>query len=484
MAVPRQRDSSIERVILVLLDLTALFLATNLAFDIRYYVDWNSLIPDMVREGPAPWGALYQALPYMLLGWFVIFATFGLYQSGMRKREEISRLIKAQMVAFTVLFSIAFFYRGFSYSRLAALFLMPLSFLFTLAFRMFFRLAKEQLLRMRVVRERILIVGKTEEADTLFARLLGPGNPFDVVGILAKDEQGLPEGMPFLGTPQELGKTLTRLEVDRVLLMSGDLSREELMDALDACYRHRVGWAVVPDLYDLLVDNLHMEQIAGVPVMGPTGSNIVGLNLVVKRVVDIVVASLLLLVLSPVLLLVAALVKLTSKGPVLYVQQRVGRAGQPFRFSKFRSMYTDARDKVHRQLMEKVIQNGEAGESDKNGPVYKLKNDPRITPLGRFLRRFSVDELPQLLNVIKGDMSLVGPRPAVPYEVKQYRDRHRRRLEALPGITGLWQVSGRNRLSFEEMVELDIHYIENWSPGLDTRIFFKTIAAVLFSRGY
>jgi lipopolysaccharide/colanic/teichoic acid biosynthesis glycosyltransferase len=134
--------------------------------------------------------------------------------------------------------------------------------------------------------------------------------------------------------------------------------------------------------------------------------------------------------------------------------------------------------------MERVIQNGEAGAEDENGRIYKDKRDPRVTPFGRFLRRFSLDELPQLFNVIKGDMSLVGPRPAIPYEVKQYADRHRRRLDTLPGITGLWQVSGRNRLSFDEMVELDIHYIENWSVGLDVRIFFKTIAAVLFSRGY
>jgi exopolysaccharide biosynthesis polyprenyl glycosylphosphotransferase len=482
--VPRQRDSSIERVMLVLLDLVALFLAANLAFDLRYYIDWPSIFPGSVREGPAPWGALYNALPYMLLGWFMIFTTFGLYQPGIRKREEISRLIKAQLVAFTVLFAIAFFYRGFSYSRLAALFLMPLAFLLTLAFRTFFRIAKEQVLRWRSVREKILLVGRTEETDTLVKRLLGPDNPYDLVGMLLHEGQEAPEGVTNLGRPQELGKILTRQGIDRVLFISGDLSREHLMDSMDACYRHRVQWAVIPDLYDILLDNMNMEQIAGVPVMGPSGSNIVGLNRVAKRMVDIIIAALLIVVLAPFLVIVTLLVKISSRGPALFVQQRVGRAGKSFNFYKFRTMLVDSRDKKHRQLMEKVIQEGQAGEVDKKGPVYKMKNDPRITRLGRFLRRFSIDELPQLFNVLKGDMSLVGPRPAVPYEVKQYRDRHRRRLEALPGITGLWQVSGRNRLSFEEMVELDIHYIENLSPGLDTRIFFKTIAAVIFSRGY
>jgi len=469
----------------VLLDLVALFVAANLAFDLRYCIDWHSLFPELVREGPAPWGALYHALPYMLFSWFVIFAIFGLYQPGLRRRDELARIIKAQLAAFTLLFAIAFFYRGFSYSRLAALFLVPLSFLLTVALRTFFRLAKEQLLRMKVVREKVLLVGMTEETANLVRRLNRGDNPYDVVGILLAEGRETPDGVENLGAPRELGRVLTRNpEIDRVLLMSGDLGRETLIETMDACYRHRVAWAVVPDLYDMLVENLQMEQIASVPVLGPAGSNIVGMNLVAKRIVDLAVASLLIMALAPFLALVVLAVKLTSKGPVLFVQQRVGRGGKTFRFYKFRTMLPEARDKQHRELMERVITNGEAGRVDEKGAVYKLTDDERITRLGRFLRRFSIDELPQLFNVLKGDMSLVGPRPAIPYEVKQYHDRHRRRLEALPGITGLWQVSGRNRLSFEEMVELDIHYIENWSPGLDTRIFFKTIAAVILSRGY
>ncbi|HUU03116.1 MAG TPA: sugar transferase [Myxococcota bacterium] len=483
--MPLKKDSSIEKVALVLMDLTALFLAANLAFDLRYYIDWPGIFPKLVREGPAPWGALYHALPYMLLSWFVIFATFGLYQAGLRRRDEISRLIKAQLISFTGLFAVAFFYRGFSYSRLAAFFMMPLAFLFTLGFRTLFRLAKEQLLRLRVVRETVLLVGRTDKSTQLVQRLARPDNSYELVGLLSREGSGEVAGTTRLGLPSELGRVLTRNGgVDRVLLMSGDLGRDELMEAVDACQRHRVQWAVVPDLYDMLVDNLQMEQLAGVPVMGPSGSNIVGLNLVAKRLVDLLVATLLVAALSPFLLLVAALVKLTSSGPVLFVQKRVGRGGRVFTFYKFRSMYTGARDKAHRQQMDKLISDGQAQEKDKRGPVYKMKHDPRITPLGRLLRRFSIDELPQLLNVLRGDMSLVGPRPAIPYEVEKYRESHRRRLEALPGITGLWQVSGRNRLSFEEMVKLDIHYIENWSPGLDTRIFVKTIAAVLFSRGY
>ncbi len=439
----------------------------------------------MLKDGPAPWGELYQAIPYMLLGWFVIFAIFGLYRPGQRWRGEVSRLIKAQAVAFVVMFATAFFYRGFEYSRMAAVFMVPIAFLLTLAFRYFFRLAKEQLLKMQNVRERVVVVGRSEQTDRLFRRLLRPDNSFELVGALVEEKQEIPEGIARLGTPRELGKILTRKDIDRVLLISGDLSHPELTGAMNACLRHRVHWGVVPDLYDLLVDRLNVEEISGVPIMGPAGINLVGMNLAIKRAVDFVVAALLLLVLSPLMLLVALLVKLTSAGPVLFIQKRVGRAGKSFSFFMFRSMYQKSRDKTHRDFMKQVIKNGN-GEPKKNGSgqVYKMEKDPRITPVGRFIRRFSIDELPQLFNVIKGDMSLIGPRPAVPYEVGMYAEHHRRRLQALPGITGLWQVSGRNRLSFEEMVELDIHYIENWSVGLDVRIFFKTIATVLFSRGY
>ena len=481
----RARDSTVEKMLLVAVDLLALFLAANLAFDLRYYIDWPGMLPGWVRPGPAPWAELYRALPYMLFSWFVIFATFGLYQTGTDRREEIARLIKAQLAAFLLLFAVAFFYRGFSYSRLAALFLMPLAFLLELLFRWLFRVAKEYLLRLRVVREKVLLVGAGSENRHLIDRLRQPDNHFELLGALASADAGLGEDVPVLDEPGALGRVLTRTpEVDRVLLVSSGLERRQLLECLDTCLRHRVRWQVVPDLYDLLLDNLQLEQLAGIPVMGPAGSNLVGMNLVLKRVVDLVLAAGLLLVLSPLLLLTALLVKLTSRGPVLFVQKRVGKGGRTFNMLKFRTMFTGARDKLHRRTMAKVIAQGRPGDTDNGRPLYKPARDPRVTPLGRLLRRFSLDELPQLVNVLKGDMSLIGPRPAIPYEVKMYSERHKRRLEALPGITGLWQVSGRNKLSFDRMVDLDIHYIENWSPALDVRIFVKTLAAVLLHRGY
>ena len=194
---------------------------------------------------------------------------------------------------------------------------------------------------------------------------------------------------------------------------------------------------------------------------------------ITKRVIDFVLAVILLIMLSPIFLIISLLIKLTSKGPIIFKQTRIGLGGKPFTFYKFRSMCVDAE-----KVREKLINLNEA-----NGPIFKIKNDPRVTPVGRFLRRYSLDELPQFLNVIKGDMSFVGPRPPLPCEVKQYEDWHLKRLSVIPGITCLWQISGRSNLSFDEWVKLDLHYIETRSLWRDFVILIKTIPAVLLGKG-
>jgi exopolysaccharide biosynthesis polyprenyl glycosylphosphotransferase len=206
----------------------------------------------------------------------------------------------------------------------------------------------------------------------------------------------------------------------------------------------------------------------------------------VKRAMDIVGSGLALLMLAPLLVLIAAAIKATSRGPVFFKQKRVGQHGECFTFLKFRSMYVNNDPTRHREYVRQLI----AGQAEKspaangNGGVFKLTNDPRITTVGRFLRRTSLDELPQFLNVLNGEMSLVGPRPAIPYEVEAYDIWHRRRvLEAKPGITGLWQVNGRSRVEFDEMVRLDLRYVRTWSPWLDLKILLQTPKAVMDGTG-
>jgi exopolysaccharide biosynthesis polyprenyl glycosylphosphotransferase len=211
------------------------------------------------------------------------------------------------------------------------------------------------------------------------------------------------------------------------------------------------------------------------------------LSRMMKRTMDILGSSLALAFFSPLFLFIAIAVKLSSDGPVFFRQRRVGQYGNSFMFLKFRSMYTNNDAQVHKQYVQRLI----AGKADKhpsngngNGGVYKLTKDSRITRVGAFLRKTSLDELPQFINVLKGEMSLVGPRPPIPYEVEAYEIWHRRRLlEAKPGITGLWQVSGRSRVKFDDMVRLDLHYARNWSPWMDIKILLRTPGAVVLGEG-
>jgi exopolysaccharide biosynthesis polyprenyl glycosylphosphotransferase len=204
-----------------------------------------------------------------------------------------------------------------------------------------------------------------------------------------------------------------------------------------------------------------------------------------KRAGDVLVSLALIVVLAPLLLLIATLIKLTSKGPVLFRQERLGQFGKSFEFLKFRSMYINTDSSVHEQYIQEFIKNGTATASDPQGkPVFKLVQDPRVTRIGRFLRKSSLDELPQFFNVLKGEMSLVGPRPPIPYELRQYDIWHRRRiLEVRPGITGFWQVHGRSRTTFDEMVRMDLHYARNWSFWLDLKLLFQTPLVVLRGDG-
>jgi exopolysaccharide biosynthesis polyprenyl glycosylphosphotransferase len=210
------------------------------------------------------------------------------------------------------------------------------------------------------------------------------------------------------------------------------------------------------------------------------------LQLKVKRVIDIVASLVGIILSTPLMLIIAVLIKLTSRGPVLFQQERLGFFGKPFTFLKFRSMKIDSDESLHRDYVTKLIrgQHDDINRGIGEQPLYKITDDPRITAFGKFLRKSSLDELPQFLNVLKGEMSLVGPRPPIPYECDQYERWHCRRfLEVKPGITGLWQISGRSTTTFDEMVRLDLAYVRNWSLWLDFKIILKTFWAVVSTKG-
>ncbi len=226
-------------------------------------------------------------------------------------------------------------------------------------------------------------------------------------------------------------------------------------------------------LFEVLSSRVLVSEIAGVPLITIKGISLSRGNLLVKRAFDLVTAGLIVVIGLPLWALIAAGIKLTSDGPVFYGQERVGRRGQRFKMLKFRSMYQDADAR-----RDDLAQANEA-----SGPLFKIRDDPRVTTIGRWLRKYSLDEFPQLINVLRGEMSLVGPRPPLPVEVGRYSIKDWRRLEVVPGMTGLWQVSGRSSLTFDEMVSLDLFYIENWSVTLDLTLLVRTVPAVLFARG-
>ena len=294
--------------------------------------------------------------------------------------------------------------------------------------------------------------------------------------------------MGWYQTNSVVGVIFTEIGLENNPILAAILSRisEVLSERLsnDQFSQLRFSFHVFPEHWDS-DSSAHKGDSALYPDLHQRGTSN-QLGRVIKRMMDMSGSLLLLILLSPIFFLIAALVKLTSCGPVLFKQNRIGEHGIPFTFLKFRSMYVNNDSSQHREYVQQLIA-GRAQKHRSNGSdeeVFKLTNDPRITGIGSFLRRTSLDELPQLFNVLRGEMSLVGPRPPLPYEVEAYAPWHRRRLlEAKPGITGLWQVYGRSRVGFDDMVRLDLHYARHCSPWLDVKILLQTPKAVINGNG-
>lgn len=246
-----------------------------------------------------------------------------------------------------------------------------------------------------------------------------------------------------------------------------------MQEVLEKARMHGIDLRVVPDMYDGLAWNSPIEYIGQFPTIPLHTGHVPEVGLLLKRVLDVLLSAMIVLVLSPILIAVAIAIKLDSRGPVFYSSERIGKRGRVFRCIKFRTMVRDA----ERRRADVMHMN------EREGVLFKITNDPRITRLGRFLRKYSIDELPQFFNVLRGDMSIVGPRPPLASEVKEYKLSHLRRLDVMPGVTGLWQVQGRQDPSFDSYISLDVTYIENWSIWLDLKIIGRTIGVVLAGTG-
>jgi exopolysaccharide biosynthesis polyprenyl glycosylphosphotransferase len=315
--------------------------------------------------------------------------------------------------------------------------------------------------------KRVLIVGANPLGQQIAHELKGE---FDVVGYVDNGSDLEPMEMPLLGSIAQLDELVHMHTVDELVIALPSSRREQVTRLLARGFRRPVQIKVLPDLADLLPERFVVHEFGGRRYIGFVPAAAVSWA---KRALDLTLVSVGMLVVGPLMLLIALAVKLDSPGPIFYRQKRVGKDGHRFWMLKFRSMGQDA----DKRLADLKVQN------EATGPLFKMRRDPRVTRVGGILRRWSLDELPQLLNVLRGDMSLVGPRPPLPSEVEQYEDWHMGRLRAMPGLTGLWQVSGRSEVPFHDMVRLDLHYIRNWSLAFDLEILLRTIPAVLTNRG-
>jgi len=319
---------------------------------------------------------------------------------------------------------------------------------------------------------RVLIVGDGEAARRLVAKIECYGcRGTTVVGFVTADGHG----PRVIGQTADLARHVEDHEVDCVVLTSHGASDEALLDRVRALRRPGLQVSIVPDYFQIFTANASLEDVAGVPVLNLPPLRLSPSARAAKRTLDIAVAGTGLLVLAPLFALVAVLIKLDSQGPVLFRQARHGRRGREFRICKFRTMFENA--EAQRHMMAHL------NEMAHGGPLFKIRVDPRVTRVGTLLRKLSIDELPQLWNVLRGEMSLVGPRPFVVHESARITGWGERRLDTTPGMTGLWQVLGRNDLTFEEMLQLDYVYVTNWSPWWDLKILCQTVPAVLGGRG-
>lgn len=468
------------------LDFCLTLLAFWGAYELRQY---SGLIPGLVFPVDllsfpdlTTYLALAAKLSLLLVG---LFAANDLYslKNTTRVSHEAIRVIS--VVSAWIMLIIAFYFvtREFFFSRLVLGYVWILSMVFLTTGRVSMRLLQRTLCRFGIGRRRILFIGQNILAERI-AQKFKTNPAYQLLGALSVGQGGgsSKKSLKSLGTLKDLEAVVQQYEVEEVVQTHSDLSEAQANKIIEFCREHHIQYHFVPDVLQIHRTQIDVFHIAGLPLISLKTTPLDGWGKALKRSFDLSVASLLLILLSPLFLMLAVLIKLDSKGPVFFTQKddgspvrRVGVQGKLIPFYKFRTMrhktdslrYTELAEKNHR----------------KDSPLVKIKNDPRITRVGKFLRRWSLDELPQLWSVVKGDLSLVGPRAHLPEEVAKYKTHHKFALSIKPGITGLAQVNGRSDLDFEDEIQFDTFYIENWSLLLDLKVLFRTIFVVLGGKG-
>jgi len=484
------------------------FIASALVFILAFRMRQDAHVFHWAESQFLPVGFHLEFEPYLPLLLFApVVKIFCLRRIGLyRLRGEFAfsddfiRILKASTQAFLVMVLIAFLFRqgfavrqgrlewlDFSFSRLIFVYDWVMFTVLVWVVRSIVRVIQ---IGFRSNQRNLIptvVVGCGEMAQVCISEISEkPRLGYRLVGaVTARNNEDAAAvrgyGVRLLGGFDNLPDLVKKYGIEEVLITDTRINPRRMFEVLMECGRdHHIKYRVIPNLFDCMPGKTEIATIGSLPMIKLYEEPLRGSQRLLKRSMDVVVSLLLLLTTWPFWLLLAILIRIESRGPIFLRQERVGIDGKMFLMIKFRSMHAGTDDQAHRELMERTINGRDANQGTSDQPLYgKIKNDPRLTRIGSWIRRYSIDELPQILNVLFGDMSIVGPRPPIPYEVRHYKDWHRTRFHVRPGITGLWQVSGRNRLHFEEMVRLDVFYIENWSPWLDLKIMLKTIPVML-----
>lgn len=476
----------------LIVDALLIYAAFNLAYYLRYTFLWHSELIESLRSnvGGSASDTVDASGHFTLISGFVpmeigviigalaIFILRGMYSLRLSGSLvlQIRQIVTSLTVGLSLLIAYFFVFQPPSNSRLLVPFVWVCSIVILCLGRVVLSLLMGLLHSLGFGERRLLVVGSGRLGKMIMQHIAAtPNLGYSIVGFLHDMHE--PAGnfgrFTMLGTLEDLARVIRTFQVDEVIIALPSELHQQTIRSVRLCERLGASFMLVPELYELSLSRIDITDIEGIPLLGIKQKQINRVQRAIMRATDIAGALLVLLLGSPIWLCFALLIKLSSPGEIVFSQPRVGAGERQFRCYKFRSMYKNAE-----QMQAALLAQNEA-----QGPIFKMKDDPRVTSIGKFLRRTSFDEIPQLFNVVKGDMSLVGPRPPLPREVAQYEEWQKGRLAVKPGLTGLWQVRGRSDLSFDEGVLMDLYYIENWSLRLYYHILLSTVPAVLFSRG-
>lgn len=461
---------------LVISDAILINIAFAIAYWIRYDLQWLRAVDP---ANVVPLSVYVPFAPILTAVLILAYRRQGLYslRQNISWFDELTAIINGTTTGIVIMVVLVFISRPTFYSRLIFFYAGAVIVILLSLSRLIKNIWLRHLRRRGIGVARAIIVGAGEVGRTVMRTMVAhPNLGYEIVGFVDDDPaKGSTDIGRFkgLGSLDNLAVLAQDEAIDEVIITLPWQYHRKIMAIMAQCERENVRARIVPDLFQMALSRMSITEMAGIPLIGVRQVRISPFTRFLKRAIDVAFSLLVLIFSAPLMALIALAIKLDSPGPVFFRQGRMGKGGRPFTVYKFRSMMIGADEQ--KELLRDL--------NEANGPIFKIKDDPRVTRVGRWLRRFSLDELPQFYNVLRGDMSIIGPRPPLPEEVSQYQPWHMRRLEIAPGITGLWQVSGRSELPFDEMALLDIYYVEQWSPALDLKILLRTIPTILFGDG-